>query len=188
MKILKSITESAKELKKLTTITVSAMLIALNTILGFYTIMIGQFIKIGFSYLALGLGGFLYGPVVAGILGSAGDIINYIIKPTGPFFPGFTLNSILTGVILGLFLYRKPVSFPRIFLAKLTVKLFIDLLLSTTWLSILYGQAFIALLPMRALKAVISLPIESVLLYIILNRVAAVSNFITSKRGYYQKH
>ncbi|MFU0827619.1 MAG: Folate family ECF transporter S component [Lachnoclostridium sp.] len=182
MKILKSIKESAKELKKLTSLTVAAMLIALNTVLGLYTIMIGQFIKIGFSYLALGLGAYLYGPVVAGIIGGAGDIINYVIKPTGPFFPGFTINSILTGVLYGLFLYKKPVSFPRIFLAKLTVKVFIDLLLSTTWLSILYGQAFIVLLPMRALKAVITLPIESGILYLVINRFAAVSNKIVRKR------
>lgn len=177
-----SFKESAKELRKVLTLAVSAMLMAMNTVLGFYTIMIGEFIKIGFSFLTLGLAGMFYGPFVAGILGGAGDIINYLIKPAGPFFPGFTLNAILSGCIYGLYLYKKPVSLLRVFLAMLTVTLIVDLLLTTAWLSILYGQAFIVLLPMRAIKAVIMLPIESGILYIILNRMAAVSHLLTNRK------
>ncbi len=166
--------ESAKELRKIHTLAVTAMLTAMNTVLGLFTIMIGEFIKIGFSFLTLGLGGMLYGPVTAGILGGIGDILNYTIKPAGPFFPGFTINAILSGFIYGFYLYRKPVSIRRVFCAKLTVVIVVDLILSTMWLSMLYGQAFFALLPLRALKAAIMLPIETGILYILLSRITVI--------------
>lgn len=169
-----SFTESAKELKKVLTLAVTAMLTAMNTVLGLFTIMIGEFIKIGFSFLAIGTAGMVYGPVVGGLLGGMGDILNYLIKPTGPFFPGFTLNAILTGIIYGLYLYKKPLSLRRVFWAKLTVVILVDLILTTQWLSVLYGKGFLVLLPMRTLKAIIMLPIETGILYLVLNRVAAV--------------
>lgn len=177
-KILNTLKESAKELQNISALVITAMITALNTVLGFYTIMIGEFIRIGFSFLTLGLTGMLYGPVAAGILGAAGDIINYMIKPAGPFFPGFTLNAILSGFIYGFFLYKKPLNIRRIFMARLVITIFVDLLLSTTWLSLLYGQAFLVLLPLRALKAVIMLPIETVVLYIVLNRITAVTHLV----------
>ena len=38
----------------------------------------------------------------------------------GAFFPGFTLNAIINGVVYGLVLYRKPVSMQRVVIARLT--------------------------------------------------------------------
>lgn len=161
-------------LKKVETITVNALLLAMNTVLGFFTIAIGEFIKISFSFLTLSLSGMLYGPIISGIFGGLGDIINYMVKPTGPFFPGFTLNAILTGIIYGIAFFNKKITLVRTIVAKLTVTIFIDLLLSTYWLSVLYGQAFLALLPLRMLKSAIMLPINVFLLYLVLNRVQAL--------------
>jgi ECF transporter S component (folate family) len=169
------------ELKNLIVLVTTAMLTALNTVLGLFTVMVGNFIKISFSYLTIGLTGMLYGPVPAGILGGAGDIINYLIKPTGAFFPGFTLNGIITGFIYGLFFYKQTISFKRVFLAKLCVVLLVDLCLSTTWLSMLYGKGFLVLLPMRAVKAAILLPFESGLLYFLLTRITLILKNISSQ-------
>ena len=171
-----SLKESSKELGKIHNLAISAMLAAMNTVIGFFTITIGEFIKIGFSFLTIGIAGMLYGPVIAGILGGTCDILNYLIKPTGPFFPGFTLSSILSGFIYGLYLYKKPVSIQRVFFAKLTVVFFVDLILTTTWLSILYGKAFLILLPMRLLKAILMLPIDTGILYIVLKRITTYAS------------
>lgn len=186
-KTLISFKESAKELQNILTLAVTAMLAGMNTVLGFFTVVIGEFIKIGFSFLTIGLAGLFYGPVVAGILGGAGDIINYLIKPTGPFFPGFTLNAILSGFIYGLYFYKKPVSIRRVFFAKLTVVIIVDLLLTTAWLSVLYGKAFLVLLPMRGLKAIIMLPIETGILYLVLTRITAISHLLFNRTGNNQK-
>lgn len=165
---------SAREINKISTITGAALLTAMNTVLGYFTIVIGNFLKIGFSYLTLAVAGFLYGPVIGGILGGLSDILNYAIKPTGPFFPGFTFNAILSGFIYGLILYKKPVNLLRVFLTKLLLVIIVDLILTTTWLSILYGEAFIVLLPMRALKNLIMLPIDTTFIYFIISRLTKI--------------
>lgn len=173
-KTLKMFRESMAELKSVQTLAVIAMLTALTAILGFYTIVIGDFIKIGFSFIAKGIAGMLFGPACAGILGGISDLINYIIKPTGAFFPGFTFNAILAGVIYGIGLYKKPISIKRIFATKLTIVIIVDLLLSTAWLSMMYGKAFMVLLPMRTVKALIMLPIETAMLYFMSTRVNVI--------------
>lgn len=173
-KFIDSLKDSAQELKKLHSLSVMSMLTAMQTVLGLFTIMIGEFIKIGFSFLTLALAGMLYGPVAAGILGGLGDILNYLIKPAGPFFPGFTVSAVLSGFIYGFFLYKKPVSIRQVFFAKLIIVIFVDLFLSTIWLSLLWGKVYWVLLPMRALKAVIMLPIETGILYIVLTRITAI--------------
>lgn len=45
----------------------------------------------------------LFGPVVGGIMGGIGDILKFLIKPTGPYFFGYTLNAMLGPVIYGIF-------------------------------------------------------------------------------------
>ncbi len=172
--------ESVRQLRRIETIVVNALLLAMNTVLGFFSIMIGEFIKIGFSFLTLAMAGMLYGPVIGGLFGGLGDVINYFVRPSGPFFPGFTLNGILTGVIYGIMFYRKKITIKRSIIAKLIITVFIDLGLTTYWLSILYGQAFIVLLPMRLIKSPIMFPIDVVLLYLVLTRITLILPKLTN--------
>ncbi len=116
----------------------------------------------------------LFGPVAGSILGALSDILNYILAPKGPFYPGFTINAIITGLIYGFGFYRKRITIKRIALIKVILVICVDILLSTYWLSDLYGQAFLALLPMRALKSIIMLPIDVAMLYFVLTRLPAL--------------
>lgn len=59
-------------------------------------------LRINFSSVPLLLSGILLGPFAGFLTGAAADIINFIAKPGGPFFPGFTLVSGLTGFIPGI--------------------------------------------------------------------------------------
>ena len=95
------------------------------------------------------------------------DVLAYIVKPTGPFFPGFTINSILSGVIYGLTL--KPdtdgnVSIKRIVISKLICTVLINMVLNTLWLSMLYGNAFKVLFFSRLPKEIIMFPVNTLLL------------------------
>ena len=144
------------------------MLGAISMVLGYFTISIGNFLKIGFTFLPNQTAFYLFGPVAGGIFGGAMDILNYFIKPTGPFFFGFTFDAILSGVIFGAFLYKKPLSIKRIFIVSAVEMIIVNLILHTYWLSILQGKAFLALLPLRALKSIIMLPIETILLFTLL--------------------
>ncbi len=173
-RIIEMFRESAKELKSVRTLSTAAMLTAITVILGFFAIVIGDFVKIQFYFLTVGISGLLFGPVVSGIVGGIGDILSFIVKPTGTFFPGFTLNAIISGVIYGVFMYKKPVSFWRIFAAKLTITIIVEMGLSTYWLTILYGQGFWAILATRIIKCVVMLPIDSIMLYAVASRVGAI--------------
>ena len=78
-----------------------ALLIAIAVVLGFFSVQLTENLKIGFSFIANELTAMLFGPVVGGIMGGVADIIKYLLKPTGPFFFGFTFNAILGAVIYG---------------------------------------------------------------------------------------
>lgn len=167
--------ESSLELKKLNNLLVCAMLLALCVVLGLFgSIMIGQFIRISFSYLPIALGSMLFGPVAGSILGALSDILNYILAPKGPFFPGFTINAIIMGLVYGFSFYKKRITLKRIIITKVILMVFLDMLLSTYWLSILYGQAFIVLLPARILKSILLLPIDAAMLYFVLTRLPSL--------------
>ena len=163
MKNLKSLfTDSFHELKNVRTIAMTAMLLAVAVVLGFYTLQLTDYIKIGFVYIANELTGMMFGPVVGALMGGLADVVKYIVNPTGPFFPGFTISGVLGGLIYGCVLYKRPLSLKRIILANVLVMVLVNILVNTYWLTLLYGSAYMALLPVRILKQVIMLPIEVV--------------------------
>ena len=62
-------------------------------------------LRINFASIPLFLSGMILGPLTGFLTGVSADLINFMVKPGGPFFPGFTLVSGLTGLIPGL-IYR----------------------------------------------------------------------------------
>ncbi len=164
---------SLHEFRNIRCVTLTAMLGAISIIIGtYFTFMIGNSLKIGFSYLPNEFLYYMFGPAVGAIFGAAMDILTYILKPTGPFFYGFTLSAILKGLIYGFILYKKPLSLRRIFIANVISLVFITLLLDTYWLTLLYGKAFLIFLSERLVKIVL-LPVETILLYLLIKGVEA---------------
>ena len=157
--------ESLGEFRHVRNITTAAMFAAVSVIMGYFTVPIGDFIKIGFSTQVNQIVYYLFGPVFGGFFGGLLDILKYIIKPTGAFFPGFTLGAMLAGVLYGCFFYKKKITLLRVFAAEFTVSLICNVILGTLWLSMMYGKGFAVLLPLRAYKNLIMWPINSVLFY-----------------------
>lgn len=164
-KIVTLFTDSYKELKSVRTITIMAMLAAVAVILGMFSIEIGTSIRIGFSSIPNGIVSYLFGPVVGGIFAGVLDVLKYIVKPTGAFFPPMTLVTILSGIMYGCMYYKKPLTLPRVFVTKFIVMLICNVILNTLCLSVLYGEAFMTLIGARALKNLIMWPIDSVIFY-----------------------
>ena len=169
------VSDSAAELKNLRSLTGSGLLSALSVILNQFTIFFSQVLRVSFTFLPIALSGMLYGPVLTGSLGAVVDILKYFTRNDGgAFFPGFTISEFIVGFLYGLFLYRKRVTLPRVFMARLTVTVVNNLFLTPLWLSMLYGDAFVALVAARIVKNIIMLPIETALLYVILKQVSAL--------------
>ena len=51
--------------------------------------------------------GVLFGPILGAISGFIGDIVGFVVAPGGPYFPGFTVNKILVGLIPGMLFYLQ---------------------------------------------------------------------------------
>ena len=162
---------SFAELRKIRSITLAAMLMALSVILGYFTLDLGPYLKVGFSTLVNQFVCFLFGPVVGMIYNGLLDILKYMIKPTGPFFPGFTLNAMLAGLIYGTILYRRKLSFVRVLAAEFLVCLVCNVILNTWMLSFLYGKGFMVLLPARLLKNAIQCPVNAAIFYFVVSRL-----------------
>lgn len=161
-----------KRIKDVKILTTCALLLALATILGFFKIPITQIIEIRFGSLPIAVSGAFFGPVIGCIVGGLADILAYLVKPTGPFFPGFTISSALGGVIFGFILYskdRKP-TIIRIIIAQVVYTIVIGLIINTLNLYFLYGDisagvaGYFAYMGTRLLKELIMLPINILLL------------------------
>lgn len=157
--------DSYGEFRHVRTIATLGMFGAISVVLGSMTLVIGDYIKIGFSSVAQQFVYYLFGPAVGGFFAGAMDILKYFMKPTGAFFPGWTISAMAAGVIYGCFFYKKPLTVWRVLAAELTVSIVCNMLLGTLWLTIMYEKAFIALLPMRVVKNLVMWPVNSALFY-----------------------
>ncbi len=116
-------------------------------------------LRIGFGFIPIALLGILYGPILAAISAVVADILGSLLwpPPTG-IFPGFTVTAGLTGLVFGLFLYKKAADkkgFVLNFVASVIVVVVLNLLLDSYWLTIIYKQGYFALLPTRILKTIV---------------------------------
>ena len=156
-------------MKKLTntkTLTAAAMLSALGIVLGFFKIPINQLIEIRFGALPIEMAGQLFGPAVAGVVGGITDIGGYLVKPTGPFFPGFTFSSIVGGIIFGMMLHNKKITFARVLATQVVYTIVVGIILNSYWLDVLYFQnGYFATIMARLPKELIMIPIMSVIYY-----------------------
>lgn len=153
-------------------LTITAALVAINLVLNQFTLAFGPLLEIGFAFLPIGVLAYLYGPVNAGIASVVADIIGFVLRPAGFFFPGFTFNSLLIGLLFGWFLYKKPVTLSRVALANLVVTIVITLILTPIWLNIMFGSPLFA--GPRMVKAIVLYPIEVGLLYALLKSISRV--------------
>lgn len=152
-------------------VVVIGMLLAVQVVAGRFIAISLPIVKIGFGFLPLTIIAILYGPVWGGIAGAIGDILVAVLGPFG-YFPPMTISAILSGVIYGLFLYRKPASTRRVILCVLCEGIFVSLLLQTYWLTLLTGKAYLILFPTRVIQNLITIPINIICIRMVSYRVA----------------
>ena len=187
-KIIWIYSNSWKELFVTKNIVLCGLMAALAVILSMVaSIDVGPYIRIGFSGLPNRIVECLFGPVAGCLFGGMLDILKYMLKPSGPFFFGFTFNVMLAGLIYGTILYRKPITVKRVVAAEFLTKLTVNCLLNTLWISMLYGKGFFVLLPLRVLKNAIMLPIDSCILYFTLTYMKKMMRYLDGYRGWNKK-
>lgn len=140
------------------------MLVAIHIVLSRFCSINTWNMKIGFTFVPVFAAACLFGPVTAAIVGGLGDFLGAILFPIGPYFPGFTLNCALTGVLFGLLLHRQQ-SLPRVIAATILNQFGLSLFVTTLWISILYGSPYLANLVSRIPQCIILSVLEVAVMF-----------------------
>jgi len=145
-----------------------ALFVALEIILSRFFSINTEIIRIGFGWLPIVVIATLYGPVIAGTTWAISDVVGFFLfgGGLGPYFPGFTLTNFVGGLILGLFLYKRPVTVIKITLAVLLLSI-LSLGLNSVWLNILFGRGFWVVFTSRIIQTAILAPLQLILIWII---------------------
>ncbi|NMB20685.1 MAG: folate family ECF transporter S component [Firmicutes bacterium] len=125
-------------------------------------------LRLSFGEIPIILAGVLFGPIGGGLTGLASDLIGYMINSHGgAFFPGFSISAVLVGLIPGWILHKKrdSLSWYQVGATVLVTDLVTGIFLNTLWLTILYGQGFFVILPMRVLARLVTLPVYTFVVF-----------------------
>lgn len=141
-------------------------------------------IRLSFGEVPIMMSGMIFGPVVGGITGLAADLIGVLINPQGAFHPGFTLSSILWGLIPGLIflLFKRKNNYNAIYsamnisIAVAICFIIISLGLNTLWLSSMFGKGFMILLPGRVISAIANIPLQSLIIITLMKYLKGIIN------------
>ena len=102
-----------------------------------------------------------------------GDLLGAILFPFGPYFPGFTVSSAITGAIYGMFLYSGEKEFSkkqfitRLIISSLIVLIFVNIFITSFWIHLLYGKAFVAIMASRVVTQIVMFPVQVVTIYVL---------------------
>lgn len=141
-----------------------ALFIASTIVLGRILSIRTPIITIGFSFVPIVLGAIILGPKYSTFIATISDIIGALLFPTGSYFFGFTITSFLTGLVYGLFLYRKEFKIDKKFIIRLIISTIIvngilNGLLNTIWIIMITKGASKIVVPIRIIKQLIMVPI-----------------------------
>ncbi|MDR0978640.1 MAG: folate family ECF transporter S component [Lachnospiraceae bacterium] len=161
-------------MSKIKKIVLSAMFLAMLIVISRFLSINLQLLTIGFAFVPIMLSALYLGPKYSAMIAALGDLMGALLFPFGPYFPGFTISAGITGLIYGLFLYRKPekkMSNKKLILfltiSSAVVLGFSSVLLNSLFLHVLYGKAFVALLATRVVKDLVMLPIQVIVIFIL---------------------
>ena len=143
----------------------SALFIAATIVLARFLSIRTPIITIGFSFIPIMFSAIMLGPKYSTFIATISDIIGALLFPSGSYFFGFTISSLLTGLVYGLFLYNKEFKINKIFIIKLVIStlivtLIINGILNTIWIMMISKGASNIIVPIRVIKQLIMVPIK----------------------------
>ncbi|MBQ7521331.1 MAG: folate family ECF transporter S component [Clostridia bacterium] len=162
------------ELSPVQKLTFGAIFLALRVVLGFLEINIGDSYRITFSPIPITLCAYMLGAVFGGMTGMLGDIITLIIHPTGGINFGILFAKTLWGVLMGILLHKKQISWFRVIFANIICITVCNLCITTYSLCYVHGYPLQAILPVRLITNavfVVLYPVATYYLMILCDRL-----------------
>lgn len=183
-------------------LTVTALLVAISIILGRFNFFIPLFgypsVRFSLTGIPIFIVGAMFGGVYGGMAGVLSDIMNFFLASSGPYHPGFTLNSALTGIIPGIvfgMLQKKTLfgnlkkdhlendylkndltpaknyriyGIKHILLATILTYMLVHLCLTPIWINQMYQIPMMASFTVRIVKSIVDIPLQVTIIYITL--------------------
>ena len=115
--------DARAQLKNVRMLTLAGIITAASIVLESFPIyLLGTSLKIYFSFLVISLGCYVYGPAVGILVGFANDTLGFLISSFGePYFPGYLITAMLSGLIYGTLLYRQRITVLRLVVVRLII-------------------------------------------------------------------
>ena len=162
--------DALADFRKPRTLVFSALMVAACVALSYLrSVPVVNNIKVTWGFLARALCAMVGGPVNAIIFGVVEDTVSFLINPSGPYLPYYTLLTVLGVLNYALLLYRAKVTVWRIFLAKLMTNVqnvFLGGL--GTWLFFApAGKSYWVIVGASAVKNAIMLPVQAAMLIVL---------------------
>ena len=158
-------------MSKIKKIILSSMLLAILIILNRFISIKTEILVVSFSFVPIMMAAIWLGPKYSTIIALLGDLLGAILFPFGPYFPGFTVSSAISGLIYGIFLYNNGKQMSnkklllRLALSSLIQLVIVNIFITSLWIHILYGRAYLAIMAGRTITQIIMFPIQIVTIY-----------------------
>lgn len=169
------------EFRNVRTLALAGLVCAMAIVLEAMPIyLLGPSLKIYFSYLVVSLGCMCYGPLVGMVTGVVIDTMGFLLAGYGePYFPGYLVTAMLSGLIYGVMYYRRRPTVGRIIITRLLINYGSNVLLGSVWKAMLYGQGYLYYLSTGLVKNTVLLPLEVFLTWMVVR--AAVRHGLDRK-------
>ncbi len=159
-------------MSKLKKVILSGILLALLIVLNRFISIKTPLLVISFSFVPIMMAAIWLGPKYSTLIAALGDFIGAILFPFGTYFPGFTVSAGLSGLIYGIFLYKKPGEeisnkkfIIKLIISNLLVLGVVEIFIVSIWLNILYGKAYLVVVASRVVAQVVMFPIRIITIF-----------------------
>ena len=158
-------------MSKIKRIVISGLLLALLIVLSRFVSIKTQILVISFSFIPIIMSAIWLGPKYSTLIAMLGDLIGALLFPFGTYFIGYTISQALTGLVYGMFLYKKGEELStkelliRLTISSLIVLILINVFLTSLWIHIQYGKAYIVIMTGRIVAQICMFPIQLILIY-----------------------
>lgn len=156
-------------------IVLAAILLCLLIILSRFLSIKTPIVKISFAFIPTILCAVLLGPKWTIALNALGDVIGALLFPTGPYFFGYTVSTIVAAIIYSFLLYKGENEFYnrkqfliRYLIACVLVMVIVNIGLNSLWTFITTQSAAKLIMPVRIIKECIMIPIKLVVMYVLM--------------------
>lgn len=167
--------EAAKSFTDIKVIAVAAVIVALRVAVKMFSIPLAVDLKLTFDCYINSLGAFIYGPLMALLVGAVSDTLGCIIFPSGPYFFPFIFVEMLSGFIFGLFLWRRKLNITNVILSKFTVNFVCNIILTSVvmkwYFKVFDFGAYSVINLVRIVKNIVLFGVEGILITLVLTAV-----------------